>query len=183
MIVIIDPGHGMSNRRANQYDPGACADGASEAVIVMNWANELRSILKARKVAVVRTRTDANDPAPVGQRAAIAKRYKGDIMVSLHCNAADGKASGTETFYRGESNKDLASRLNLAVALSLGTKNRGVKTESQSQHPTLAVMAFQPCFLIELGFIDHSGDRMKLLDEDLRRKACTALADVIISLK
>ena len=42
-------------------------------------------------------------------------------------------------------------------------------------------MAFQPCFLVELGFIDHSGDLAKLLDEDLRKAACIALADKLLN--
>lgn len=180
MIVIIDPGHGMSNRRSGRYDPGACAAGTSEAQIVLEWANELRAILKGKGVAVVRTRVDMNDPAPVSQRAAIARRYKGDIMVSLHCNAATGTASGTETFYRGAQNMGKAIALNYAVVDALGTRNRGVKTEDASQHGRLAVMAFQPCFLIELGFIDHAGDRAKMLDAGLRRNACEAIAAVLI---
>jgi N-acetylmuramoyl-L-alanine amidase len=41
-------------------------------------------------------------------------------------------------------------------------------------------MAFQPCFLIELGFIDHAGDREKMLDPVLRKTACEALARAIL---
>lgn len=179
MKIIIDPGHGMSNRRAGRYDPGAVSGGVTEAEIAMEWANELRGILRKRGHTVVRTRIDEKDPAPVGQRASIAKRYEGDVMVSLHCNAHNGNAHGTETFYRGEDHKSFAARLNLAVVNALGTGSRGVKLESESQHARLAIMAFQPCFLIELGFIDHAGDRAKMLDPTLRRAACVAIADAI----
>jgi N-acetylmuramoyl-L-alanine amidase len=178
-IVILDPGHGMSNRRSGVYDPGAVAGGVTEAGIVMDWANELREILRSRKVAVVRTRVNDKDPALVGQRAAIATRYRGDIMLSLHCNAANGTANGTETFYRGEAHRENAVRFNQAVVDALGTRNRGAKTENQSQHTRLAVMSFQPCFLIELGFIDNEQDRAKMLDPALRRRACLALADLL----
>jgi N-acetylmuramoyl-L-alanine amidase len=178
-VVIVDPGHGMSNRQSGRYDPGACAAGAAEASIVMDWGNELRNILRARKVAVVRTRVDARDPAPVGQRASIARRYKGDIMVSLHCNAGGPDANGTETFYRGAENRMLAARLNQAVVNVLQTRNRGAKTEDQTQHGRLAVMAFQPCFLVELGFITNTGNRQKMLDPNLRRAGCLAIADVL----
>jgi N-acetylmuramoyl-L-alanine amidase len=179
-IVILDPGHGMGNRRAGRYDPGAVAGASSEAAIAMDWANELRDILRSRKVAVVRTRVDAKDPAPVAQRAATARRYKGDIMLSLHCNAAGPTANGTETFYRGTENKAMASRINQAVVDVLQTRNRGAKTEDQSQHGRLAVMSFQPCFLLELGFITHVGDRSAMLDPNLRYNACLALADVLV---
>lgn len=180
MIVILDPGHGMSNRKTGIYDPGAVSDGFTEEMIVMQWANVLREVLLDRGHRVVRTRVDANDPAPVGSRAKIAEQYQGEIMLSLHCNAANGTANGTETFYRGLNHKAKAEQLTLAVCKALGTKNRGAKNESQSQHGRLAVMAFQPCFLLEIGFIDNHEDMAKMIDPALRRKACNAIADLLI---
>lgn len=177
--IILDPGHGLGNRRKGAFDPGAVADGVREADIAMDWTNELRSILRAAGHRVIRTRAHPADPAPIGQRAKIAKDYGGEIMLSLHCNAFNGSASGTETFYRGESNKALATRINTAVVKALGTLNRGVKTEGQSQHARLSVMSFQPCFLLEIGFIDSKSDRAKMLNPDLRRKACEAIAAAI----
>lgn len=179
MRIILDPGHGMDNRRPGTFDPGAVAGGVREADIALDWANELRGLLMDAGHQVTRTRIDHSDPAPVGQRAAIARKFRGEIMISIHCNAADGKASGTETFYRGTANKSKAVALNAAVVTALATKDRGVKLESASQHARLAVMEFQPCFLIELGFIDHRGDRARMLDPALRKQACEALAKVI----
>jgi N-acetylmuramoyl-L-alanine amidase len=40
-------------------------------------------------------------------------------------------------------------------------------------------MAFQPCFLVELGFIDNDKDRAAMLDPVKRGKACQLLADLI----
>jgi N-acetylmuramoyl-L-alanine amidase len=176
---IIDPGHGMSNKKPGVYDPGACAGGATEAAIVMDWANELRGILKTRGHKVVRTRVDDKDPCPVSRRDDIARAYGGDIMISLHCNAATGKVSGTETFYRGSDDLTMARTLTDALCAVLGTPNRGPKTEKQSQHASLAVLEFDKCWLIEIGFIDHPGDRAKLLDPVIRKKACEAIANVI----
>lgn len=177
--IIIDPGHGMSNRKPGVYDPGACAAHHSEAAIVMEWANELRAALKERGAKVIRTRVDEKDPCPVSRRDDIARAYGGDIMVSLHCNAATGTASGVETFYRGEDDRPMAARLTDALCGVLQLPNRGPKTEKSSQHSSLAVMEFDKCFLIELGFIDNPKDRAKLLDPDLRRKSCEAIADAI----
>lgn len=180
MTIILDPGHGMSNKKPGVFDPGAVSDGAREADIAMDWANELRAILQAQGHRVVRTRIDHKDPAPVGQRAWIAKRYGGDIMLSLHCNSTPG-AQGTETYYRGLKNKAKAKEINDAVVSVLGTRNRGSKTEGQSQHSKLAVMDFQPTFLLEIGFIDHAVDRAKMLDGELRHKACVELAKVLVA--
>lgn len=179
-FVILDPGHGLGNRKAGVFDPGAVEGDVREADIAMDYVNELRAILRKKGVPVVRTRASNTDPCSISARARIAKQYGGTIMISFHCNAANGKASGTETFYRGDSHKDMAARLNVAVCNALGTGSRGVKTEKDSQHSTLAVMNFQPCFLIELGFIDHIGDRTKMLDPDKRRAVCEALAAVIL---
>jgi N-acetylmuramoyl-L-alanine amidase len=179
--IIIDPGHGMSNRKRGQYDPGAVAGDVTEADIAMTWANELRSILIARKHRVVRTRVDAKDPAPVWRRDDIAASYGGDIMISLHCNSGQASATGAEVFYRGTDDKPMAERLSAAVATTLGIRNRGAKTEAQSQHASLAVLEFDKCWLIELGFISNAGDRTKMLDASLRRATCQRIADIILA--
>jgi N-acetylmuramoyl-L-alanine amidase len=179
MIICLDPGHGMANRKAGAYDPGACFDRYSEAAIVMEWANELREVLIDLGHTVVRTRIDAKDPAPIVKRPEIARQYGCDVMLSLHCNAANGQANGTETFYRGDGNAELAARVNLAVIGALGTRNRGIKTESASQHSRLAVLGFPRCVLLEIGFIDHPGDRAVMLDPIKRLKACEALAQAL----
>lgn len=181
MTIILDPGHGMGNRTAGLFDPGAVSDGIREADIAMDYVNELRMILRERGAKVIRTRRDHLDPAPVGNRANIARHFNGDIMLSFHCNAATGTARGTETFFRGLANKPKAAAINNAVCTALGTRNRGTKNESQSQHGSLAVMRFQPCFLIELGFIDNDSDRAAMLDPDKRRAVCLALADILQS--
>jgi N-acetylmuramoyl-L-alanine amidase len=180
-VVILDPGHGLSNRRAGHFDPGAVSNGIREADVVMAWANELRGILMAAGARVVRTRRDNSDPAQLSQRAAIARQYGGDVMLSIHTNAASGHANGTETFYRGDKFRPMADRINDAVVDALHTRDRGTKTEEASQHARLAVMAFQPTFLLEIGFIDHAGDRYKMLDPAMRRAACEALAAVLLA--
>jgi N-acetylmuramoyl-L-alanine amidase len=176
---ILDPGHGMGNRTRGTYDPGAVAAGVQEADIALAWANELRNVLKGMGHQVVRTRRDRQDPCHVSRRDDIARAYGGTAMISLHCNAASGLANGTETFYRGAEDKALAEKLNAAVCSALGTKSRGVKTEQESQHKSLAVMEFPNCWLIELGFIDHAGDRAKMLDEKLMLLACQNIAAVL----
>lgn len=176
--IILDPGHGLSNKTPGVFDPGVCFEGVRECDVARDWVNELRAILRARGHGVIRTRAHDDDPAPVVRRAAIAKAYGGDIMISIHVNSTPG-ASGTETFYRGEANRALATDINAVVAAVLGTKNRGAKTETQSQHTRLAIMSFQPCFLIELGFIESDHDLAAMLDPYLRRKACEAIAALI----
>lgn len=171
----------MGNRVRGVYDTGAEAAGYHEADIVMAWANCLRDILIKVGHTVVRTRVNEKDPAPVSRRDDIATAYGCSLMISLHCNAANGSAKGTETFYRGEDDKAFAVTLNKAVVKALGTVDRGAKTEKETQHPSLAVMEFNKCWLIELGFIDNSSDRAKLVDPTRRYDACLAIAAALTS--
>jgi N-acetylmuramoyl-L-alanine amidase len=180
-IIFVDPGHGMSNRRPGVYDCGAAFGSITEAEIVMDWANELKTQLEVLGAKVIRSRINDTDPAPVGERADVARRFHCDTFISLHCNAADGKAFGTETFYRGAANLPLAQACNEAIVEALAMKDRGCKTESQSQHQRLAVLNFPHACLIELGFIDHPQDRDKLRDEKLMLLACQRLADAILA--
>lgn len=179
MRICIDPGHGMGNRQRGVYDPGAVAAGVAEADVVMRWANALRAVLKSMGHTVIRTRVDAADPCPVSRRDDIAVSYQCQRMVSLHCNAASGRASGTEVYYRGSDDRPLALALSGAVSRALGIPDRSAKTETQSQHTSLAVLEFDKCWLIELGFLDHAGDRSRMLDLYRMNRACEEIAHII----
>lgn len=169
----------MSNRRRGVYDSGAVAAGVQEATVVMMYANHLKQVLEDMGHIVVRTRVDDKDPCPVWRRDDIAHSYGCERMISLHCNAADGRANGTEVYYRGAEDRAMAESLAEGVCLALGTKNRGAKTEAQSQHSALAVLEFEKAWLIELAFIDHKADRERLLNA--MHEACVQIAQRITS--
>lgn len=185
LTICLDPGHGNHNKRRNQYDPGYVIETDSqrfeEAAIAMTYVNTLRDILRAAGHRVIRTRRDAIDPAPVSRRDDIAREYKCDRMVSIHCNMFNGKASGTEVFYRGADDLALAARLSAHVANAFAIPDRGPKLESASQHASLAVLEFNKCWLIELGFLDNPRDRSAILNPDRMAAACRAIAQVITS--
>jgi len=178
--IILDPGHGMANRRAGRFDPGAVSAGVREADIAMDYANAIRGELLAMGgVRVVRTRIDHRDPTPIGVRADIARQYNGRIMLSIHCNSATPQATGAECFFRGDANRQFAAALSAATADAMAIRDRGAKTEDQSQHGRLAIMAFQPCFLLELGFLTNERDRAAMLDGEIRRKLAKTLAAML----
>lgn len=183
LTICIDPGHGNYNRRRGRYDPGAVvqADGQTfrESEIAMTYANCLREILRAAGHTVIRTRIDERDPAPVSRRDDIARAYGCQRMLSIHCNTTNGRANGTEVFYRGAEDKTRAAKLSAVVANALGLRDRGAKTEKESQHKSLAVLDFAKCWLLELGFIDHPRDRAAILNPDRMTAACRAMAQVI----
>lgn len=169
----------MSNRKSGLYDPGAVSGGYSEADIALKWALTIKHIGIHRfgidPDKIVLTRTSARDHCPVWRRDDIAREQKATHFLSLHMNASVSPlANGTETFWPGYNNTDdfLFAQEIQGIALdAMETRNRGVKTPSQSQHKSLAVFAsakYMSACLLEIGFITNAEDRKKALDRDRR---------------
>jgi N-acetylmuramoyl-L-alanine amidase len=91
--VVIDAGHGG-------HDPGARANGLSEAELVLDVAQRLATLLQKQPgVEVVMTR-DRDVFIPLEERTAIANREGADLFLSIHANAArNSRASGVETYF------------------------------------------------------------------------------------
>jgi N-acetylmuramoyl-L-alanine amidase len=181
LVIILDAGHGMGNRNVGKFDPGAVVNGVREADIAMEWVNELREQALALGHRVVRTRKDNEDPASIASRAVTARQYGGDIMLSIHCNWSSNPATrGAETFYRGSANKAKSAAIAKSVSDVLGGTNRGAKLESESQHGKLAIMRFQPCFLLELGFLTNLQDRISMRNAIIRKQACEKILNELL---
>jgi N-acetylmuramoyl-L-alanine amidase/LysM repeat protein len=117
-VVIIDAGHGG-------LDPGALgyryarSGRLVEKDMTLDLARRLKQLIDANpNLMGILTRNGDYLPVPFGvkgytaknyvdasleYRVELAKRFQGDIFVSLHCNsAASSKARGFEIFYFGE---------------------------------------------------------------------------------
>lgn len=85
-----------------------------------------------------------------------------DIVLDIHFNAADQKATGSEVFIPtdyDEVEKELAEKILNEVTTTLGIKSRGVKVEGQSQHRRLGMLHL-PCHtvLLEVCFLTNKAD-------------------------
>lgn len=157
MKLCVDAGHGLGNRNPGKYDPGACANGHEEASVALQYALAIKYVFGKAGIEVFLTRDDPTDSDPVGQRDNKATAAGCTHFLSLHLNAGGG--TGTETFYRGADEKSWADKIQKLALQSFGLKDRGLKTENQSQHSRLAVLDFfGPACLLELGFIDSIKD-------------------------
>lgn len=180
MKIAIDPGHGMSNKTRNIFDPGAIhyEDGVlfEEATIALRYALSLKDILRARSHQVFMTRDDNEDHAPYKERAENAKNAGCDVFVSIHLNdVEDENANGLEVLYRDNHDKKFAELMRKALVQVTGFKDRGVKKRTE-----LAVLKFQgPAILIELGFIANDQNRNALLNPYMREALCVAIADTL----
>ena len=91
--VVIDAGHGG-------HDPGARANGVSEAELTLDIALRLQQLLEKQPgFEVVMTRgTDVF--IPLEERTRIANREGADLFLSIHANASrNSKARGVETYF------------------------------------------------------------------------------------
>lgn len=95
-VVVIDAGHGGE-------DVGAISiNGHYEKDITLAISIELQKLFKKHfpKMKIVMTRT-TDEFIELGTRASIANKAKGDLFISIHCNAAAEKpsdANGCETY-------------------------------------------------------------------------------------
>lgn len=180
--IAVDPGHGNANRTPGVYDPGAVSGGIEEADIALAWALTMKHIGPEYGFDIWLTRDDDRDVTPVSTRDNRADAADCDFFISLHCNAADGHAQGTEAYYRDA--KDLAfGEIALgACCAAMNSRNRGMKSEDQSQHARIAIFNVScPATLLEIEFIDNPAARQKLTNRarriDFARRFFSALRD------
>ena len=92
-----------------------------------------------------------------------------DFIVSLHCNAFNGKASGTEVLYyhKSENGKKMAEILLEHLVEHLKLRNRGIKPRTaEDRGGYLLRYTKAPCVIAEPFFID-SDDDLARAQEDL----------------
>lgn len=99
----------------------------------------------------------------MADRVRLANAQSLNLFISIYLNAFNGTAAGIETYvynhsYNGKgSNRNIAKRINDAVAQSVGFRNRGVK--ENNFHVLRETVA--PAVLIELDFCDSKVDMNK----------------------
>jgi N-acetylmuramoyl-L-alanine amidase len=117
--VVVDPGHGG-------HDPGAQANGVTEAELVLDVALRLEKLLQqVPGLEVVLTRR-TNEFVPLEERTAIANRENADLFLSIHANAhKQSGVRGVETYFLNfASNPEaeaVAARENATSVQTMGT--------------------------------------------------------------
>ena len=92
-----------------------------------------------------------------------------DFVISLHCNAFNGKASGTEVLYyhKSENGKKMAEILVNHLVGHLKLPNRGAKPKTvEDRGGPLLRSTKAPCLIAEPFFIDNNSDLARA-QEDL----------------
>ncbi len=156
--IYIDPGHGGA-------DVGAVnsTHGTREADRVLLTGLELRRLLEEDTKETggggswkVRMSRSTDVFIPLGARSADANAWEADRFISIHQNAYNQTANGTETFSLNASGKaaDLRNLVQAEALKAWGLLDRGNKTAGFSVLRNSAM----PAVLTEMGFIDSSKD-------------------------
>jgi N-acetylmuramoyl-L-alanine amidase len=170
--IVIDAGHGA-------HDSGAVANGLKEKDILLDVALRVKNKLENAGATVIMTRsTDVF--LELEERAAIANKSGGSAFVSIHANAAASAATGTETYYDSQYQKEksleLANSIQSNLVKTLGTRDRGVK-----EYGFYVVKYTRiPSVLVELGFITNPDEAARLATGTYRDQAASA---IVVGLK
>ncbi|WP_462227254.1 N-acetylmuramoyl-L-alanine amidase family protein [Mucilaginibacter sp.] len=86
--IIVDAGHGNRRPEGGRYSPGAEGSYSFERNVTLAIAQKLQKAIEKEidGVRVVMTRTTPDD-VPFQTRSDIANQNKGDLFISIHCNA------------------------------------------------------------------------------------------------
>ena len=173
MKICIDPGH------SGPLEPGACAGGVTEAAIVLQAAKMLQTMLEKAGHKVKLTREDDVEDDGLEWRVELAWKFRADIYICLHCNAAETEAAhGTEVFYypTSEGGRALARCIQTALVENCHTADRGIKTNDKW---TVLVDTACPAVLVEMAFLTNNEDRAQLTDRFLLRQFAVGIMNGI----
>lgn len=179
MRVYINPGHDVV------YDPGAVnvTTGLREADVAAAIGEKVKYYLEAAGCEVRLLQSDnlyydSDHPDRNVAVCADANAWPADVFVSLHCNAFNGTARGTEVeCYRVNTQSGtLANCIQGQIVRSLGTVDRGIK-----ERPDLIVLRCteMPAVLVEMAFIDNDADAALLTQrsDDFARAIARGITD------
>lgn len=170
MKIVVNGGHEPN------VDSGAVGSKVTEAEVTQKLMLLVSAYLEKAGCEVMAVQT-----ADLADICNVTNRWGADILVSIHCNAFNQKAKGTETFaYYGSREGDaLAHHIQSQIVTSLATTNRGVKEAG------FYVLKHTKCtaVLVETAFIDNKGDEQLLLDktDEFARAIARGVTDYIVA--
>ena len=162
MRVFLNPGHDTT------YDSGAVnpRTGLRECDVAAEVGALVQGYLEQAGCEVAALQSDnLNGESPwLPCVVQSANAWPADIFVSLHCNATNGQARGTETlvFMAGGESEQLARCIQQRMVDAVDTVDRGVK-----EREGLCVLrrTAMPAVLVEMAFIDNDEDARLLTEQ------------------
>jgi len=175
-VVMMDPGHGGSA-------PGAVHHGMRESDVNLDVANMVMDILNRDGLVRAYT-TRYTDVNVANSHRAVMANQAADIFVSIHFNAAHGRAQGTEVLYTVHEREEalnfnsqhMARMFQANLVSALGSVDRGIV-----HRPRIEVLnsTHIPAVLLEIGFLDNPEEATRIATQEYRMMAAQAIVDTI----
>lgn len=200
--IWLSVGHGLGNARPGIFDTGATSCVGSEHEIVYRvldlvadqfYRDENASVTVIEAPSCSTSCVERHPrSAHLGYKIQYINdnlkrdargRVLGEVLIDLHMNSADDEAAnGTEVLYSAgapASRRGIAEKISAAVSATLGTKNRGAKSDRESHRGKLAILnrTDLPAYLIELAFVTNPEDVRKV--RECGKEAVLAAIEVI----
>jgi N-acetylmuramoyl-L-alanine amidase len=174
ILVGIDPGHGGS-------DPGAMPlVGMAEKEITLDIAHRVRELLEEMGVATAMTRREDRRLA-VKERKRFVARADLDLLLSIHCDAAESRnATGVTTYTHGWDRKSrvLAGAIQSELVKATGLPDRGVRADLE-MYPEGGFYVLRhavcPAVLIEAGYVSHPPTALRLSFPEFRQRVAQGI--------
>lgn len=143
-VVVLDAGHGG-------HDPGNIGNGYLEKKIALAIVLKIGEELKKHPdIKVVYTRDD-DTFVDLFERGQIANQANADLFVSVHCNAHNSDAYGTETYVLGlhanRQNFEVAKKENSVIYLEDDYEQRYAEYDINSPESVIGLTIMQEEFL------------------------------------
>ena len=153
MKVFINPGHDI-NLDSGAVNPNT---GRRECDVARDAGKLLMQYLETAGCEVKVLQND-----DLGLVCETSNEWGADIFVSLHCNAFNTEARGTETLYKSFNGQRLAGDIQSQIIRSVNTVDRGVKKRDD-----LWVLngTDATAVLVEMAFIDNEQDHAMLSND------------------
>ena len=185
--IMIDAGHGGS-------DPGAVNGAHKEKVYTLQIAKRLQTQLEKLGFRVIMTRTGDTYPT-LQDRAALCKKYKPDLYISIHCNSSTNKTpAGIETYRavpvggtetkgskvkteKQSANEFDANNSRLAYEIQKGMLAATKGTDRGTRHQAIYVTgnATCPAVLVEVGYLSNDAELKKIASPDYQNKIVSGI--------
>ena len=185
--IMIDAGHGGS-------DPGAINGAHKEKVYTLQIAKRLQTQLEKLGFRVIMTRTGDTYPT-LQERAALCKKYKPDLFISIHCNSSTNKTpAGIETYRavpvggtetkgskvkteKQSANEFDANNSRLAYEIQKGMLAATKGTDRGTRHQAIYVTgnATCPAVLVEVGYLSNEAEVKKIASPEYQNKIVSGI--------
>lgn len=170
-IVVIDPGHGGTDR-------GATGHGLEEAAVAEDLAARFEGRLQASGVRTLLTRGPDSCPTDA-ERADLANGSGADLLVSLHCDrAANPESNGVAAYHFGAgtgTTSTVGEQLASLVQREVVARTDLLDCRVHAKTWELLRLTRMPAVRLELGHLTSSRDAARLADPTFRDTIADAL--------